>query len=117
MKHEGGAINPDKIRRLDLEPPEKLIRVLPSRVLEWDRDTRLRALMPRVLHGIPPYKVEPGQPYFMLRDTVYSDDFLLTDLRKLAAVGGSSKHHPEVRQVVFDSFSKYPTLLQHYLRR
>ena len=116
ITHTGGAIAEDA-RIRDIEPPEPLEVVRPSRASYLDRDTRTRPLMPRVLHGAPPFKVEPGQPYFMLRDAVYSDEFLLADLRKLAGPGGLSKHHPEVRQVVFDSLEKFPTLLQHYIRR
>jgi len=115
ITHTGGAI--DSARTRDIEPPEPKQAVRPARVAFMDRNTRVTPLMPRVLHGIAPYKVEPGQPYFMLRDPVYSEDFLLTDLRKLAKPGGLSSHHPEVRQVVFDTLKKYPELLEHYMRR
>ena len=76
----------------------------------------LQPRVPRVLHGIPRILLESGAPYFMLESPSYSDDFLLTDLKRIAEPGGMSQHHPEVRRVVFDSFEKHPPLLQHYLR-
>ena len=46
----------------------------------------------------------------------YSDAFLLQDLKKTVTSDGIQKHHPEARQVIFDSFSSFPELQQHYLR-
>ena len=76
----------------------------------------MRPRVPEVLHGVPRILLESGTPYFMLQRPSYSDNFLATDLRKIAAPGGISQHTPEVRQAVFESFEKHPQLLQHYLR-
>ena len=76
----------------------------------------LRPRVPTVLHGAPRILLESGAPFFMLQSPSYSDNFLLTDLTRTVDPGGMSKHHPEVRKAVFDSFEKHPRLLQHYLR-
>lgn len=89
----------------------------PFRVGDLDVDEIIEPLMPRVLHGAPPFLIESPLPAFMLREPVYSDDFLLRDLKNLTqGAPGIANHHPEVRQVVFDSFQHIPELLQHYLR-
>ena len=110
--HEGGAIREAKVRELattpvDMEPPR------PAAVDFYDT---LVPRIPRVLHGTPRILLEAGLPFFMLQTPAYSDDFLLADLKHIAPPGGMSKHHPEVRRAVFDSFEKHPRLLQHYLR-
>ena len=113
ITHEGGAIREAKLREIaitpvDIEPPR-------PEAVDFTYDS-LVPLVPRVLHGIPRILLEAGQPFFMLQTPSYSDNFLLTDLKHIAQPGGMSKHHPEVRRAVFDSFEKHPRLLQHYLR-
>lgn len=76
----------------------------------------MRPRLPTVMHGAPRILLEAGLPYFMLQLPSYADEFLVKDLKSIAAPGGVSKHSPEVRQVVFESFEKHPELLQHYLR-
>jgi hypothetical protein len=89
----------------------------PFRVGDIDVNEIMQPLMPRVLHGAPHIMIESPLPAFMLREPVYSDNFLLRDLKNLTRDGpGVGNHHPEVRQVVFDSFQHHPDLLQHYLR-
>ena len=113
ITHEGGAIREAKVREIattpvDIEPPR-------PEAVDFTNDT-LVPLVPRVLHGIPRILLEAGMPFFMLQTPSYSDNFLLTDLKHIAQPGGMSKHHPEVRRAVFDSFEKHPSLLQHYLQ-
>ena len=113
ITHEGGAIREAKVREIattpvDLEPPR-------PEAVDFTYET-LVPLVPRVLHGVPRILLEAGMPFFMLQTPSYSDNFLLTDLKHIAQPGGMSKHHPEVRRAVFDSFEKHPRLLQHYLR-
>ena len=88
----------------------------PPQAARVDMYERLVPRMPTVLHGVPRILLEAGAPFFMLQPPSYSDDYLLADLKRISEPGGVSTHHPEVRQVVFDSFEKHPSLLQHYLR-
>ena len=113
----GGAIRAPKI--VDIEPPEaareQAIPARPRSVLDLSYEG-MRPRVPTVLHGIPRILLESGIPYFMLERPSYSDNFLVSDLKKVVPPGGSSKHVPEVRQAIFDSFEQHPELLQHYLR-
>jgi hypothetical protein len=89
----------------------------PFRMGDIDVDEIIQPLMPRVLHGSPSFLIESPLPAFMLREPVYSDEFLLRDLKKMTlGDSGIGNHHPEVRQAVFDSLQHHPSLLQHYLR-
>ena len=111
VEHKGGAITAPKqqemaIAPVDLEPARPPID---NFVMEGPR-------VPRGLHGTPPILLEAGLPFFMLQTPSYSDDFLLTDLKRLVKPGGMKNHHPEIRRAVFDTFEKHPSLLQHYLR-
>ena len=113
IKHEGGAIRESvKTQDFTVAVPDDT----PPAAARVDFYDRLVPRIPTVLHGAPRILLEAGAPFFMLRPPSYSDDFLLTDLKRVAAPGGMSEHHPEVRQAVFDSFEKHPRLLQHYLR-
>lgn len=69
-------------------------------------------------HGIPSILVEnTPQPWFQtMTEPPYSEAFLLADLKRNIVSDGIKNHHPEVRQVVFDSFSSYPSIQKHYLR-
>ena len=99
----------------DPPPPlEPMEQQMPLERIDFSID-RIRARVPRVLHGAPRILIESGAPHFMLIPPSYSDDFLLTDLKRIAEPGGMSKHHPEIRQAVFDSLEHHPDLLQHYL--
>jgi hypothetical protein len=117
----GGAI-PQDARVVDSEQVTVMPLVgeeQPFRVGDGDHEYRPidAALVPRVLHGAPHIMIESPLPGFMLRPPHYSDDFLLRDLKNLTRNGPEvGNHHPEVRQVVFDSFQQHPQLLQHYLR-
>jgi hypothetical protein len=73
---------------------------------------------PHVLHGVPNILVEKTPlPWFMtMMEPPYSDEFLLRDLTKTAKSESIQRHHPETRQVIFDSFSNFPELQHHYLR-
>ena len=114
----GGAIRNPRVA--DLEPPvyaqEQAIKARPVRTLMDLTYEGMRPRVPTVMHGVPRILLEAGLPHFMLQLPSYSDDFLKTDLTSIAPPGGVSKHSPEVRQVVFESFEKHPELLQHYLR-
>jgi hypothetical protein len=89
----------------------------PFQVGELDVHEIIEPVMPRVLHGAPPFLIESPLPAFMLRVPVYSDTFLLRDLKNLTMNSpGIGNHHPEVRQAVFDSLQHHPSLLHHYLR-
>ena len=102
----------------DIEPPVSAQeQATPARPTLMDLSYEgLRPLVPGVMHGVPRILLDAGTPYFMLQRPSYSDNFLATDLRKMAAPGGVSQHAPEVRQAIFESFEKHPQLLQHYLR-
>ena len=64
-----------------------------------------------------PIKIESQLPYFMNYKPVYSDDFLVTDLKRVLHKGsGIRDHHPLYRKVVFDSFQAYPELQRWYVR-
>jgi hypothetical protein len=73
---------------------------------------------PQILHGIPRIMVEKTlRPMFQsMFEPPYADEFLLRDLKHSIGTVGVDSHHPEVRQVVFDSLSSYPELQEHYLR-
>lgn len=97
-------------------PGSPTIKARPVRTLMDLTYEGMRPRVPTVMHGVPRILLEAGLPHFMLQLPSYSDDFLKTDLTSIAPPGGVSKHSPEVRQVVFESFEKHPELLQHYLR-
>ena len=68
-------------------------------------------------HAIPPIKIEPQMPNFMIMDPVYSEDFLLRDLKNPTTPGeGIIKHDPETRKVIYESLKHAPELLEEYLR-
>ena len=73
---------------------------------------------PHVLHGIPSILVEKTpNPWFMsMMDPPFPDKDLLNELKSTIDSDGIQSHHPEIRQVVFDSFSSFPEIQQHYLR-
>ena len=68
-------------------------------------------------HGLPIMETEPKVPFFMVMDPVYSEDFLLRDLKNLTVAGeGIGKHHPETRKVIYESLKHNSELLHEYLR-
>ena len=76
-------------------------------------------MMPRLLHGIPPIKIEAWNhaPFFMLGPQAYSEDFLFRDLVNLTKAGeGIHKHSPEVRKVISESLKHAPGLLDEYMQ-
>ena len=113
----GGAIRAPQT--VDVEPPEEsreqAVPARPRSILDLTYEG-MRPRLPHVLHGIPRIQLDAGLPYFMLQRPSYSDNFLLSDLKKVVPPGGVSKHVPEVRQAIFDTLEKHPDLLEHYLK-
>lgn len=69
------------------------------------------------VHGLPPILTEPQYPNFMAISPVYSEDFLLRDLKNLTRAGeGIHEHHPETRKVIYESLKHAPILLDEYLK-
>jgi hypothetical protein len=71
-----------------------------------------------VVHGIPSILVEKTpRPWFQtMMLPPFEDASLLEELKQTIDSDGIQSHHPEVRQVVFDSFASFPEIQQHYLR-
>jgi hypothetical protein len=114
----GGAIRQDA-RKVDVQAAqvfESRGEDQPFQIEPLTEFDEIQPRVPRVLHGIPPILHEAPMPFFMLQEPSYEDDFLLTDMKRLIKTDGMRSHHPEVRQVVFDSFEKHPELLKHYMR-
>lgn len=114
MKHTGGAI-PRDVRSIEVS--ENIEPEAPLSIPDFlAHDEILIPRIPTVLHGIPRILEESPAPMFMLRPPAYSDEFLLKDLQNTISENSSIRnHHPEVRQVIFDSLSKHPSLLHHYM--
>lgn len=89
-----------------------------TQISSMDLSVEYGPKMPRLVHGIPPIKIEAWDnfPHFMLGPLAYSERFLYHDLKNLTTAGeGIDAHSPEVRKVVAESLKQAPALLHEYM--